>query len=123
MSIKLITKIYHLVVNFLEKYDTLYGLLKDLLTRRMTFKGKIDAQINFINDLTKGYNELDFDKELPADLNKNKFASSSLSLTNLILKKPEDSPNKEIQSFFPKNVKVLISNKEKKCFIKFNESI
>ena len=89
MSIKLVTKFYHLVVNsrkliFLKKYGTLYRLLKDLLTRRMTLKDAIDAQINFINDLMRGYKEMDFGKELLADLKKDKSASSSLSIVNRV---------------------------------------
>ena len=55
--------------NFLKKYGTFYSLLKDLLTNEMTLVNAIDAQINFINDpILSGYNELDFNKELLADL-------------------------------------------------------
>ena len=94
-------------VNFFKKYGFLYGLLKDLLTRRMTLKDAIDAQINFVNDLMRGYNEMDLNKELLADFKKYKSASKSLSITNRVFLETERNPNKEIQSFFQKNLKHL----------------
>ena len=43
--------------NFFKKYGTLYSLLKDLVTRKMTINSANANQISFIIDLKHGYDE------------------------------------------------------------------
>ena len=79
----------------------------------MTSKNTIVVQINFINDLLNRYNESDFGKKILADLRADKCASTSLSIANHIFLETEREPNKEIQTFFPKNLKHLFQTKKK----------
>ena len=48
---------------FLNKYGTLYSLLKDLVARKVNLNNSNDAQKSFIVDLMHGYNNWDFDKK------------------------------------------------------------
>ena len=79
----------------------------------MTSKNTIVVQINFINDLLNRYNESDFGKKILADLRADKCANTSLSIANHIYLETEREPNKEIQTFFSKKFKALVSNEEK----------
>ena len=47
--------------NFFKKYGTLYDLLENLVTRKMTINSANDDQISLIINLMSGYNESTFD--------------------------------------------------------------
>ena len=47
--------------NFFKKYGTLYDLLENLVTRKMTINSANDDQISLIINLMSGYNECTFD--------------------------------------------------------------
>ena len=58
-------------INFLKKYGTLYSLLKDLVTKKMTVNNANADQISFIINLMHGYKEEHmFDKEVTNDFKK-----------------------------------------------------
>ena len=54
--------------SFLKKFDTLFSLLKDLVTRQMTVNSANAGQVSFIINLMHGYNDWNFDKKTQIDL-------------------------------------------------------
>ena len=47
------------IFNFLKKYGTLFSLLEDLITRKMSINSANADQISFAINLMHGYNEQD----------------------------------------------------------------
>ena len=77
--------------DFFQKYGTLYILLEDLVTRKMTLNNANADQISFIIDLMHGYDE---SKLLDIEAVKNEFFYNTVLTKNkkmfLILKKSRE---------------------------------
>ena len=81
--------------DFFQKYGTLYILLEDLVTRKMTLNNANADQISFIIDLMHGYDE---SKLLDIEAVKNEFFYNTVLIKNkkmfLILKKSKERDKK-----------------------------
>ena len=98
------------IINFLNKYVTLFSLLEGLVTRKMTLNNANADQISFMINLMHGYDEgkLYDIKELKSRF----FRNTILTKASDVFLNTKKNPKKEIKSFFPKNFKEIIS-KEK----------
>ena len=72
-------------IRFLKKYGTLYSLLEDLVTRRMTVVSANADQISLIIGLMHGCNEWSFDNKTPIDLEEGRFHNATLARANDIV--------------------------------------
>ena len=95
---------------FFKKYDTLYSLLEDLVTKKMTVNSANAAQISFIIDLMHGYDE---SKLVDIKAVKNEFFYNTvLTKAKKVFLDAKENPKKRIKSFFPPKFKESLSKEQ-----------
>ena len=91
-------------INFLKKYGTLYNLLEDLVTSKITVDNASVDQISFIINLLYRYKDNDlFDEKTEMSVKKGKsWNNEALTKANKILLSTKTNPRKEIK--YPKKL-------------------
>ena len=103
------------IINFLKKYDTLFSLLEDLVTRKMTVDDANADQLSFIINLMCGYDEKKlYSKE---QVKSSFFHNTILTKANSVSLDTKKNPRKEIKSFFPKNFSKIISKEQTRVLL------
>ena len=94
----------------MKRYGTLFSLLEDLVTRKMTVNSANVDQISLIIDLMHEYNEekLHDIKELESKF----FHNNILTKANDVFLDTEKNQRKGIKCFLPKKFKDFISKKQ-----------
>ena len=77
---------FHEII-FLKKYGTLYSLLEDLVTRKMTVNNANADQISFRINLMHGYNGCNFGNKACMDLEKGRSYYIGLAVANYLFLK------------------------------------
>ena len=106
----------------LKSYGTLYNLLDNLLTSKITTSDADADQISFIISLMHGYNKNDlFDERTDIIVKKGKYwKNKTLTKASKIIKKKSKKRNKK---FLPKKLLRRYFRRTKKYFNKCNEPI
>ena len=109
--------------SFLKRYGTLYGLLEDLITRKVNIDNANVDLLNIIINSLHGYNKNDlFDKKIQIKKS-NSLKNEPLKKTRIIFYNAKMNPEKRIKIFFPNRFKKRHFRGPKKCFIKSSETI
>ena len=104
-------------ISFLKKYGSLFSLLKNLVTRKMTANSANTDQMSFIINLMHGYYDWDFDKKAQIDLESGRFHSIVLTKANDVSLDTNKNLKKGIKSFFPKKLKEFVSEEQKSVLL------
>ena len=91
-------------ISFLKNLDTLYGLLKDLITSKVQTTNANADQIKFIVYLMMGYCDKDlFIEETKIYKEKRgSWQNNALNMARIILWKSKEKPLTNTKAFFPK---------------------